>query len=68
MTPFLHLISEDGLALRINVGSITSYKDSGKTLPGNTTIVWEEGTSLSVVSVLEPISEIDRMIEEKFSE
>lgn len=68
MTPFIHLTSEDGLALRINVAAITSYKTSGPTLPGGTSVVWEEANTLSMASVMEPISEIDRMIEEKFSE
>lgn len=68
MTPFIHLTSEDGLALRINVAAITSYKASGPALPGGTTVVWEEANSLSMASVVETVDEVDAKIAEKFAE
>lgn len=68
MTPFLYLVSEDGLAVRINVAVISSYKDSGTLLPGGTTIAFDEGGVASMISVKQSVSEVDKLIEEKFSQ
>jgi hypothetical protein len=68
MTPFLYLTGVDGLPVRLNVAAVTSYKDSGALLPGGTTISFEEGETATMISVMQSVSDVDKLIEEKFSQ
>jgi hypothetical protein len=63
---FLNLTVK-GLRLRIAAANVTSYKESGGELEGNTAVTWEEGEKASIAFVDQTVEDIDGMFEKMFT-